>query len=78
MKDEKKEIERLLKQAQDYFGEDEKIYIFKCKKCHKLDPVLCFIVSEQMGFLRFIKKKDTPKMECPYYNGTMVPIENFK
>ncbi len=78
MKDEKKEIERLLKQAQDYFGKDEKIYIFKCKKCHKLDPVPGFIVSEQMGFLRFIKKKDTPKMECPYCNGTMVPIENFK
>ncbi len=78
MKDEKKEIKRLLKQAQDYFGKDEKIYIFKCKKCHKLDPVPGFIVSEQMGFLRFIKKKDTPKMECPYCNGTMVPIENFK
>ncbi len=78
MKDEKKEIEKLLKQAKDYFGKDEKIYIFKCKKCHKLDPVPGFIVSEQMGFLRFIKKKDTPKMECPYCNGTMVPIENFK
>ncbi len=78
MKDEKKEIKRLLKQAQDYFGKDEKIYIFKCKKCHKLDPVPGFIVSEQMGFLRFIKKTDTPKMECPYCNGTMVPIENFK
>jgi len=78
MKDEKKEIERLLKQAQDYFGKDEKIYIFKCKKCHKLDPVPGFIVSEQLGFLKFIKKKDTPKMECPYCNGTMVPIENFK
>lgn len=78
MKDEKKEIEKLLKQAQDYFGKDEKIYIFKCKKCHKLDPVPGFIVSEQLGFLKFIKKKDTPKMECPYCNGTMVPIENFK
>jgi len=78
MKNEQKEIERLLKHAQDYFGKDEKIYIFKCKKCHKLDPVPGFIVSEQLGFLNFIKKKDTPKMECPYCNGTMVPIENFK
>ncbi len=78
MIDEKQEIERLLKNAQDYFGKDETIYIFKCKKCHKLDPVPGFIISEQLGFLKFIKKKDTPKMECPYCNGTMVPIENFK
>lgn len=28
MKEEKKEIERLLKSAQDYFGKDEKIYIY--------------------------------------------------
>lgn len=25
-----------------------------------------------------IKKKDTLKMECPYCNGTMIIIENFK
>ncbi len=78
MNDEKDEIERLLKQAQNYFGKDEKIYIFKCKKCHKLDPVPSFIVNEQLGFLKFIKKKGTPKMDCPYCNGTMVPIKNFK
>ncbi len=44
MKDEKK-IERLLKDAHNYFDKDEKICIFKCKKCHKLDSVPDFIVS---------------------------------
>lgn len=78
MTKEEKEIERLLKSAQSYFGKDEKIYIFKCKKCNKLDPVPSFIIDEHMGFLKFIKKKGTPKMECPYCNGTMIPIENFK
>lgn len=56
----------------------KKIYIFKCKKCNKLDPVPSFIIDEHMEFLEFIKKKDTPKMEYPYCNGTMIPIENFK
>ena len=78
MDNEEKEIKRLLESAQSYFGKDEKIYIFKCKKCHKLDPVPSFIIDEHMGFLKFIKKKDTPKMECPYCNSTMIPIENFK
>ena len=31
MNKEDKEIKKLLKEAQDYFGKDEKIYIFKCK-----------------------------------------------
>ena len=75
---EEKEIENLLKQAQSYFGKDEKIYIFKCKKCNKLDPVPSFIVNEHMGFLNFIKKKDSLKMQCPYCNGTMIPIKNLK
>lgn len=78
MINEEKEIKKILKQAQSYFGKDEKIYIFKCKKCHKLDPVPGFVIGEHMGFLKFIKNKDTPKMECPYCNGTMIPIENFK
>ena len=78
MINEEKEIKKILKQAQSYFGKDEKIYIFKCKKCHKLDPVPGFVIGEHMGFLKFIKKKDTPKMECPYCNGTMITIENFK
>lgn len=38
MTKEDKEIQRLLESAQSYFGKDEKIYIFKCKKCKKLDP----------------------------------------
>lgn len=78
MKDEKKEIEKSLKEAQLYFGKEETIYIFKCTKCKKLDPVPSFIVNEHMGFLKFIKKKDTPKMECPYCGNTMKPIENLK
>ena len=78
MINEEKKIKKLLEQAQSYFGKDEKIYIFKCKKCHKLDPVPGFVIGEHMGFLKFIKKKDTPKMECTYCNGTMIPVENFK
>ena len=78
MINEEKKIKKLLEQAQSYFGKDEKIYIFKCKKCHKLDPVRGFVIGEHMGFLKFIKKKDTPKMKCPYCNGTMIPVENFK
>ncbi len=74
---EEKEAEILLKQAQDYFGKDETIYIFKCKKCGKLDPVPAFVVGEHIGFLKFIGKKSIPKMECPYCNGTMIPKDNF-
>ena len=75
MKNENKEIERLLNSAKNYFGKDEKIYIFKCKKCGKLDPVPEFIVNEQIGFLKFIKKKDTPKIECPYCGSTMEQLK---
>lgn len=78
MNKEEKEIKRLLESAQSYFGKDEKIYIFKCTKCHKLDPVPSFILNEHMGFLKFIKKKDKPKMDCPYCGNTMLPIDNFK
>ena len=56
MINEEKKIKKLLEQAQSYFGKDEKIYIFKCKKCHKLDPVPGFVIGEHMGFLKFIKK----------------------
>ena len=30
MNTEEKEIKKILKEVQDYFGKDEKIYIFKC------------------------------------------------
>lgn len=69
-----KEINRLLEQGQSYFGRDEKIYIFKCKKCNKMDPVPSFIVNEHMGFLNFFNKKDSPKMDCPFCGGTSIPI----
>lgn len=75
MKDEKKEIQRMLKEAQNYFGKDEKIYIYKCKKCCKLDPVPSFIVNEQLGILKFMKKKASPEMECPYCGGKSFPID---
>lgn len=71
---EQKQIQKLLDEAKSYFGNDEIIYIFKCKKCGKLDPVPSFIVNEEAGFLKFIRKKSIPKMECPYCNGTMVSI----
>ena len=71
------EAKKLLKEAQSYFGKDEKIYIFKCKKCGKMDPVPAFIVNEQVGFLKFMKRKSIPKMECPYCNGTMIVKDDF-
>lgn len=74
--DEKKEIKKLYEHAKDYFGNEENIFIYKCKKCKKLDPVPGFVVGEQIGFLRFIGKKNSiPKMQCPYCNGTMLPID---
>lgn len=54
MNTEEKEIKKILKEARDYFGKDEKIYIFKCKRCHKLDPVPYFIVNEKLEFLALI------------------------
>ena len=33
------------------------------------------IIGEHLGFLNFIKKKSTLKMECPYCGGTMLPID---
>ncbi len=74
MKD-KKIIEDMLKSAQKYFGDDEKIYIYQCKKCKKYDPVPGFVVSEQLGFLKFSKQKVSPEMECPYCGGKSFPID---
>ena len=53
----------------------DNLHIFKCKKCGKLDPVPEFIVNEQIGFLKLIKKKDTPKTECPYCGSTMEQLK---
>ena len=33
------------------------------------------IIGEHLGFLNFIKKRSTPKMECPYCGGTMLAID---
>ena len=66
---------KILKEAQDYFDKDEKIYIFKCKKCHKLDPALRFVVNEKMVFLKFIKRKSNAETDCPYCGGTMLPLD---
>lgn len=49
-----KEIKKLLKEKQDYFEKNEKIYIFKYKKCHKLDSAPHFVVNKQIRFLKFI------------------------
>lgn len=75
MNKEEIEIKKILKEAQDYFGKDEKIYIFKCKKCHKLDPVPGFVVGEHLGFLKFIKATKSYEMECPYCGGPSFPIK---
>ena len=60
MKD-KKIINNMLIEAQNYFGEDEKIYIFQCKKCKKYDPVPGFIVTEQISFFKIFKAKNHPR-----------------
>ena len=62
-----KEIKKLLKEKQDYFGKDE--------KHHKLDPVPSFVVNKYVGFLRFRKKESTSEMDCPYYGGTMFSLD---
>ena len=70
-----KQINDLINSAKNYFGDDEKIYIYECTKCHKLDPVPSFIVNEQLGLLKFMKKKASPNMDCPYCGETSVPIK---
>lgn len=67
-------INDLIKNAKNYFSNDEKIYIYECTKCHKLDPVPSFIVSEQLVLLKFMKKKASPNMDCPYCGETSIPI----
>lgn len=70
-----KQIQKILNQGQSYFGKDEIIYVYECKKCHKLDPVPSFVVGEQLGFLKFIKAKKSFEMECPYCGGASFPIK---
>ncbi len=77
MTKEEKEIEKLLKSAQSYFGKDEKIYIFECKKCNKPDPVPSFIIGKQLGFLKFIKAKKSYEMECLYCGGQFFFNQNL-
>ncbi len=74
MKD-KKIIEDMIKHAKNYFDDDETIYIYQCKKCKKYDPVPGFVVSEQLGFLKFAKQKISYEMECPYCGGKSFPID---
>ena len=40
-----------------------------------MGPVSSFVVSEQMGFLKFIKRESTSEMDCPYCGGTMLPLD---
>ena len=75
MNNKDKQINDLIKSAKSYFGNDEKIYIYECTKCHKLDPVPSFIVNEQLGLLKFMKKKTSPNMDCPYCGETSIPIK---
>ncbi len=70
-----KQIQKVLKDGISYFGKDEIIYVYECKKCHKLDPVPGFVIGEQLGFLKFIKAKKSYRMECPYCGGPSFPIK---
>ncbi len=45
------------------------------KNWNKLGPVSSYVVSEQMGFLKFIKRKSTSEMDCPDCGGTMLPLD---
>ena len=56
----------------------EVIYVYECKKCHKLDPVPSFIINEHLGLLKFIKAKKSFEMECPYCGGPSFPIRTSK
>lgn len=69
------EIEKKLKEGLSYFGKDEKIYVYECKKCHKLVPVPSFVINEHLGFLKFIKAKKSYEMECPYCRGSSFPVK---
>ena len=44
--DDKKEIKKFYEHVKDYFGDEEDIFIYKCKKCKKLDPIPRFDVGE--------------------------------
>ena len=46
-----KQIQKVLNSGISYFGKDEVIYVYECKKYHKLDPVPSFIINEHLGFL---------------------------
>ena len=70
-----KQIQKVLNSGISYFGKDEVIYVYECKKCHKLDPVPSFIIN---GFLKFIKAKKSFEMECPYCGGPSFPIRTSK
>ncbi len=54
------------KSWQNYFGKNEKIYVFKCTRCKYEDPVPSWLLEECGGFtpLKKIPKKDF-KMTCP-------------
>lgn len=41
---------------QNYFGEDTKVYIFKCTKCKFEDPVPNWLLDEFGGFSLLNKK----------------------
>ena len=70
-----KQIQKILHDGISYFGKNETIYVYECKKYHKLDPVSGFIIGEQLGFLKFIKVKKSYEIECPYCGGQFFSIK---
>ena len=58
---------------QNYFGEDTKVYIFKCTKCKFEDPVPDWLLDEFGGFSLLNKKtpKKNFKMTCPKCGGNV-------
>ena len=70
-----KQIQKILNQGISFFGKDEVIYVYECKKCHKLDPVPSFVINEHLEFLKFIIAKKSFEMECPYCGGPSFPIK---
>ena len=57
-------MKSLLDILENDIDKDKVIYIYECKKYHKLDSIPSFIINEHLGFLKFIKAKKSFEMEC--------------
>lgn len=63
---------------ENYFDDDELVYIFKCTKCEYEDPVPDWLLDEFGAFSLFNKKvpKKTFKMTCPKCGKETMQFKN--